>query len=75
MSRRREERKYFFMAMIFLSIPFINGGDCGPKFNDKCSCGMSKYNDRIQYVVNCTNNGFREVSMLQHLPLQTENFI
>ncbi|XP_058116548.1 asporin [Anopheles ziemanni] len=46
--------------------------DCGPHFKGRCSCGMQMYNFRPQYVVNCTNTGFRDTIMLEHLPLQTE---
>lgn len=61
--------------VILLAVPIVNGGDCGPKFKNKCSCGMGEYIDRIQYIVNCTNSGFRDTSMLEHLPPQTEVLI
>lgn len=60
---------------ILLALPIVNGGDCGPKFKNKCLCGRAEYIDRIQYIVNCTNSGFRETSMLEHLPPQTEVLI
>jgi hypothetical protein len=57
--------------------PIVNGGDCGPKFRNKCSCGMAynEYNKIRQYVVNCTKEGFRDTSVLEHLPAQTEVLI
>lgn len=65
--------------MFFLTITpfllFVNGGDCGIKFQNKCSCGLGEFYDRIQYIVNCTNTGFRDTSMLQALPTQTEVLI
>lgn len=60
---------------ILLALPIVNGGDCGPKFKNKCLCGRAEYFDRIQYIVNCTNSGFRDTSMLEHLPPQTEVLI
>jgi Leucine rich repeat len=66
--------RYLSVALL-LAVPIVNGGDCGPKFKNKCSCGKGEYIDRIQYIVNCTNSGFRETSMLEHLPPQTEVLI
>lgn len=66
----------YLSAVILLAVPIVNGGDCGPKFKNKCLCGKGEYIDRIQYIVNCTNSGFRDTSMLQeHLPPQTEVLI
>lgn len=66
----------YLSAVILLAIgPIVNGGDCGPKFKNKCLCGKGEYIDRIQYIVNCTNSGFRDTSMLEHLPPQTEVLI
>lgn len=63
--------KYLSVALL-LAVPIVNGGDCGPKFKNKCRCGMAEYIDRIQYIVNCTNSGFKDTAMLEHLPPQTE---
>lgn len=51
--------KYLSVALL-LAVPIVNGGDCGPKFKNKCHCGMAEYIDRIQYIVNCTNSGFTD---------------
>lgn len=61
--------------VILLAVPIVNGGDCGPKFKNKCVCGKGEYDHTTQYIVNCTNSGFRETSMLEHLPPQTEVLI
>lgn len=61
--------------LLALPIVVVNGGDCGPKFHNKCSCGFGKYIDSIRYIVNCTNIGFRDTTMLEHLPLHTEVLI
>src|SRR5690349_7591199 len=65
----------YLSVAILLALPIVNGGDCGPKFKNKCLCGRGEYIDRIQYIVNCTNSGFRYTSMLDHLPPQTEVLI
>ena len=41
-------------------------------FSIKCTCGNQEYNAKIQYVVNCTNAGFRDTEVLEKLPAQTE---
>lgn len=65
----------YLSVVILLAVPIVNGGDCGPKFKNKCLCGKAEYIDRVQYIVNCTNSGFRDTSMLEHLPPQTEVLI
>lgn len=47
-------------------------GDCGEKFHGKCSCGLQPYNSQTQYVVNCTNEGFRDATVLEYIPTETE---
>lgn len=63
------------VALVLCVAQIVNGGDCGIAFKDKCSCGRGNYNDHIQYIVNCTNAGFRDTSMLESLPPQTEVLI
>lgn len=55
--------------------PIVNGGNCGQLFKGKCSCGTAMYIDRVQYIVNCTNTGFRESNMLENMPPETEVLI
>lgn len=43
------------------------GSNCGPEFKG-CTCGDVLYQDQIQYVVNCSNTGFTDTAVLQHLP-------
>lgn len=64
-------------GVLFLAIPSgILAGNCGPNFKGKCSCGMAMYDNRMQYVVNCTDEGFRsDTSVLEHLPKETEVLI
>lgn len=47
-------------------------GDCGEKFRGKCNCGMQTYNYQTKYVVSCVDEGFRDASVLEYIPLETE---
>jgi hypothetical protein len=61
---------YALPMLLGLSVVF---GDCGPKFGGKCSCGEGQYQEKNeQYIVNCTNTGFNNTSVLQHIPPQTQ---
>lgn len=65
-----------YLSAVTLIIPIVNGGDCGAQFKNKCLCGRGEYIDRTNvYIVNCTNTGFRDITMLQSLPKQTEVLI
>lgn len=46
--------------------------ECGAMFKGKCSCGMTMYYDRMQYVVNCTNAGFPNTTVLETMPPEVE---
>lgn len=46
--------------------------ECGPAFKNRCYCLTTCYDDRLQYVVNCTNTGFQDTSPLLHLPNDTQ---
>ncbi len=64
----------FIVASVI--VPIVNGGNCEPAaFKGKCLCGYGTYIDRIQYIVNCTNAGFKDTDMLEYMPLQTEVLI
>ncbi|ETN63575.1 leucine-rich transmembrane protein [Anopheles darlingi] len=62
------------LLALFLAIlaTWTLADDCGREFRGKCDCGMRMYNYRPQYVVNCTDTGFRDTLVLEHLPAQTE---
>lgn len=49
--------------------------DCGPGFRGQCACGVIQYDFRSQYVVNCTNAGFSNTSVLEHMPSEVEVLI
>ncbi|KAG4069659.1 hypothetical protein HA402_014682 [Bradysia odoriphaga] len=48
---------------------------CGPKFSSKCTCGKMEYDNKPQFVVNCTNTGFTNTSYLEYMPANTEVLI
>jgi len=52
---------------------------CPQVFGEKCQCGLANYRnyfpDREVYMTNCTNTGFTEPSVLEHLPKETEVLI
>jgi hypothetical protein len=66
--------RYLSVALL-LAAPIVNGGDCGVKFKNKCWCGKGDTVEGVRYIVNCTNSGFRDTSMLESLPPQTEMLI
>uniref|UniRef100_A0A0A9YYU4 Trophoblast glycoprotein n=1 Tax=Lygus hesperus TaxID=30085 RepID=A0A0A9YYU4_LYGHE len=37
-----------------------------------CTCGHTSYDNELQYVLNCTNTGFKNVSVLEKIPKETE---
>jgi hypothetical protein len=62
----------FSCVLLLLRLSFAFG-DCGPEFGGKCSCGKGEYEGKNeQYIVNCTNTGFNNTSVLQHIPSQTQ---
>lgn len=63
------------LALVVAAVATVNGEDCGPAFRGKCDCGMREYNSKTSYVVNCTDVGFRDTDVLEHLPLQAEVLI
>uniref|UniRef100_A0A1B6DSY9 LRRCT domain-containing protein n=1 Tax=Clastoptera arizonana TaxID=38151 RepID=A0A1B6DSY9_9HEMI len=53
----------------------IESKKCSPEFSTQCYCGKTKYYYEDLYVVNCTNTHFKNASMLQYLPDETEVLI
>ncbi|XP_014481631.1 PREDICTED: trophoblast glycoprotein [Dinoponera quadriceps] len=49
--------------------------ECGLAFKNRCHCLRTCYDGHHQYVVNCTNTGFHDVSPLSHLPNETQVLI
>ncbi|KAM7361927.1 trophoblast glycoprotein isoform 1-T2 [Cochliomyia hominivorax] len=48
---------------------------CGPNFPAACNCGHEMYEGSNQYVVNCTNSGLRNTSVLEFMPEEVEILI
>lgn len=52
-----------------------SSSSCGPNFPSACTCGNEKYEYTVQYIVNCTNTGLNNTSVLEHMPEQVEILI
>ncbi|XP_063696428.1 SLIT and NTRK-like protein 4 [Culicoides brevitarsis] len=63
------------LTLSLFSIVILADTSCGPKFKGKCTCGYTTYDDRRQYVVNCTDQGFTNTTVLEYLPLETQVLI
>ncbi|XP_059218032.1 phospholipase A2 inhibitor [Stomoxys calcitrans] len=48
---------------------------CGPNFPSACCCGREMYEGSMQYIVNCTNAGLRNTSVLEFMPQDVEVLI
>lgn len=62
------------LAIIFISTT-VFAGTCGPNFPTECICGKESYELLIRYVVNCTNAGLTNTSILEFMPPQVEILI
>ncbi|XP_076301253.1 trophoblast glycoprotein-like [Lasioglossum baleicum] len=49
--------------------------ECGEAFKNQCICRKTCYENRHQYVVNCTDSKFRNTEPLAHLPNETQVLI
>ncbi|XP_058059802.1 trophoblast glycoprotein [Anopheles bellator] len=69
-------KRWLVRVLVAVLLPVLSlADDCGREFRGKCSCGYQMYNYQTQYVVNCTDTGFRDTLVLEHLPAQTEVLI
>ncbi|XP_068152785.1 trophoblast glycoprotein isoform X2 [Drosophila tropicalis] len=68
------------MVLLLLGIS-LSGGEqsssssCGPNFPTSCSCGREMYESEVQFIVNCTNAGLRNTSVLEYMPDEVEILI
>ncbi|XP_037082864.1 SLIT and NTRK-like protein 3 [Pollicipes pollicipes] len=53
----------------------VDSTGCPVPFGGRCRCAMAMYQKAEKYVVNCTNTGFTNVSVLNALPDNTEVLI
>ncbi|KAH8350219.1 hypothetical protein KR067_006850 [Drosophila pandora] len=75
-----ELRKLALTVAMAISLALVMGdssssSSCGPNFPAACSCGEELYESEMQYVVNCTNAGLRNTSVLEFMPEQVEVLI
>ncbi|XP_017105038.2 trophoblast glycoprotein [Drosophila bipectinata] len=78
--RPTELRKLALAVAMAVSLALVMGdssssSSCGPNFPGACSCGEELYESEMQYVVNCTNAGLRNTSVLEFMPEQVEVLI
>lgn len=60
------------LCVLFTTFLGAWSDSCGPQFKGKCYCGTVNYQDKEQYVVNCTNTQFTDSTMLESLPEEVE---
>uniref|UniRef100_A0A1B0G5N6 LRRCT domain-containing protein n=1 Tax=Glossina morsitans morsitans TaxID=37546 RepID=A0A1B0G5N6_GLOMM len=53
----------------------ITSSSCGPNFPSSCWCGHEEYELTLQYIVNCTNAGLRNTSVLEFMPDEVQILI
>lgn len=58
-----------------LTTSSTSSNTCGDNFPKECFCGMEKYEEQMQYIVNCTNAGLRDTSILKNMPETTQVLI
>lgn len=68
----RTELIFLPCIILLLEISSISADNasCGPSFKGKCWCGVSDYDRIQQYIVNCTNEGFSNTAVLEHMPAE-----
>ncbi len=67
---------YTLILLIGITIELSSSSQsCGPKFSSKCTCGKMEYDNKPQFVVNCTNTGFKYTNILDYMPSNTEVLI
>ncbi|KAI8129216.1 Trophoblast glycoprotein [Lucilia cuprina] len=71
------------LMLVFISSSLItsntfaltSSNSCGPNFPAVCSCGREMYESSYQYVVNCSNAGLKNTSVLEFMPQDVEILI
>uniref|UniRef100_A0A1B0BSL1 LRRNT domain-containing protein n=1 Tax=Glossina palpalis gambiensis TaxID=67801 RepID=A0A1B0BSL1_9MUSC len=53
----------------------ITSSSCGPNFPNSCWCGHEEYELTLQCIVNCTNAGLRNTSVLEFMPDEVQILI
>lgn len=67
----------FVLEILLLKVVQANGeiGNCGAEFQNKCWCGITEFDKSQKYVVNCTNGGFPDTTVLSRMPKEVEVLI
>lgn len=63
------------LLMLILPMTLAQESTCGPKFPTVCNCGKQMYEGSMQYLVNCTNAGLTNTSVLQYMPEEVQVLI
>lgn len=72
----RYKMKYMLLLdILFIFVVTINSESCRVDSLKSCSCGYTKYDQDMYYVVNCTDTNFLSTDMLGKLPLETQVLI
>jgi len=75
---------FIFLCLFVTHITCYDGDEldhqgCPKSFRGRCICGWSNYKvwkpDRKVFMVNCTNSGFTDPDVLEHIPHETEVLI
>lgn len=77
---RLSPKMHLFYTLILFTATLIElstsaAQSCSKPFSEKCLCGRIEYENKPQYVVNCTNVGFTNTSILEFMPSNTEVLI
>lgn len=56
-------------------LPATGSSSCGPNFSPACLCGRELYEGSISYIVNCTNTGIHNTTVLEFMPDEVEILI
>lgn len=68
-------RTQAFIILSVLAELSVSSLSCGAQFMGKCICGQQLYENQMRYVVNCTDTGLKNTSILEYMPSQTEVLI
>ncbi|XP_037956048.1 toll-like receptor 4 [Teleopsis dalmanni] len=52
-----------------------NAASCGPNFPNVCICGHQLYESAVKFVVNCSNAGLTNTSVLEYMPEEVQILI
>lgn len=72
---------YFLVACFCFCVESYDGSErdatgCPKVFQGRCHCGLADYKswdpDRKVFLTNCTNSGFKNTTMLEYLPEETQ---